>query len=76
MKTFQEHLDVLFDEKLIAEKDNICDISIDKLKSSVMKKMHKDKCGGKEKDSAIHRAGKRAGLSRKDRDALYNEREK
>jgi len=76
MKTFQEHLDILFDEKLIAEKDDICDISIDKLKSPTMKKMHKSKCGGKEKDSAMRRAGKKAGLSRKERDTLYNEREK
>ena len=70
-KTFQE----LQDETLIAdlgEGGNICDISIDKLRSPTMKKLHKASCPGKEKDSAMHRAGKRAGMSRKERDSLYN----
>jgi len=70
-KTFQE----LHDETLIAdlgEEGNICDISIDKLRSPTMKKLHKASCPGKEKDSAMHRAGKRAGLSRSARDKLYN----
>ena len=70
-KTFQE----LQDETLIAdlgEGGNICDISIDKLRSPTMKKLHKASCPGKEKDTAMRRAGKRAGLSRSDRDKLYN----
>ena len=70
-KTFQE----LHDETLIAklgEGGNICDISIDKLRSPTMKKLHKASCPGKEKDTAMRRAGKRAGLSRSDRDKLYN----
>ena len=72
-KTFQE----LQDETLIAdlgEGGNICDISIDKLRSPTMKKLHKASCpvDKKEKDTAMRRAGKRAGLSRSDRDKLYN----
>ena len=70
-KTFQE----LQDETLIAdlgEGGNICDISIDKLRSPTMKKLHKASCPGKEKDTAMRRAGKRAGLSRSARDKLYN----
>ena len=70
-KTFQE----LYDETLIAnlgEGGNICDVSIGKLRSPTMKKLHKASCPGKEKDSAMHRAGKRAGMSRKERDSLYN----
>ena len=70
-KTFQE----LYDETLIAnlgEEGNICDISIGKLRSPTMKKLHKASCPGKEKDTAMHRAGKRAGLSRSARDKLYN----
>ena len=70
-KTFQE----LHDETLIAdlgEGGNICDISIDKLRSPTMKKVHKATCPGKEKDTGIRRAAKRAGLSRSARDRLYN----
>ena len=70
-KTFQE----LYDETLIAdlgEEGNICDISIDKLRSPSMKKLHKASCPGKEKDTAMRRAGKRAGLSRSARNKLYN----
>ena len=72
-KTFQE----LQDETLIAdlgEEGNICDISIDKLRSPTMKKLHKASCpvDKKEKDTAMRRAGKRAGLSRSARDKLYN----
>ena len=67
-KTFQE----LQDEALIGEDGNICDISIDKLRSPTMKKLHKSTCPGKEKDTAMRRAGKRAGLSRSARDKLYN----
>ena len=70
-KTFQE----LYDETLIAdlgEEGNICDISIDKLRSPTMKKLHKSTCPGKEKDTGIRRAAKRAGLSRSARDKLYN----
>ena len=70
-KTFQE----LHDETLIAdlgEGGNICDISIDKLRSPTMKKVHKATCPGKEKDTAMRRAGKRAGLSRSARNKLYN----
>ena len=72
-KTFQE----LYDETLIAnlgEGGNICDVSIGKLRSPTMKKLHKASCpvGKKEKDTAIRRAGKRAGLSRSARNKLYN----
>ena len=70
-KTFQE----LHDETLIAdlgEGGNICDISIDKLRSPTMKKEQKATCPGKEKDTGIRRAAKRAGLSRSARDKLYN----
>ena len=70
-KTFQE----LHDETLIAdlgEGGNICDISIDKLRSPTMKKLHKSTCPGKEKDTGIRRAAKRAGMSRKERDSLHN----
>ena len=72
-KTFQE----LHDETLIAdlgEEGNICDISIDKLRSPTMKKLHKASCpvDKKEKDTAMRRAGKRAGLTRSARDKLYN----
>ena len=70
-KTFQE----LHDETLIAklgEGGNICDISIDKLRSPTMKKLHKASCPGKEKDTGIRRAAKRAGLTRSARDKLYN----
>ena len=42
MKTFKEHLDIEFDEALIAEKgEDICNISIDKLRSPIMKNLHK-----------------------------------
>ena len=69
-KTFQE----LQDEALIGEDGNICDISIDKLRSPTMKKLHKSTCpvDKKEKDTAMRRAGKRAGLSRSARNKLYN----
>ena len=67
-KTFQE----LQDEALIGEDGNICDISIDKLRSPIMKKLHKSTCPGKEKDTGIRRAAKRAGLSRSARNKLYN----
>jgi hypothetical protein len=70
-KTFQE----LQDETLIAdlgEGGNICDISIDKLRSPTMKKLHKASCPRKEKDTAMRSAGKRAGLTRSARDKLYN----
>ena len=67
-KTFQE----LQDEALIGEDGNICDISIDKLRSPTMKKLHKSTCPGKEKNTGIRRAAKRAGLSRSARDKLYN----
>ena len=76
MNTFHEHLAIIYDEHLIAEKDDMCDVDVTKLRSPLMKKMHKEKCGGKEKDSAMRRAAKKAGMSRKDRDTLYNEREK
>ena len=67
-KSFEE----LQDEALIGEGGNICDISIDKLRSPTMKKLHKTTCPGKEKDTGIRRAAKRAGLSRSARDKLYN----
>ncbi len=81
MKTFQEHLAVLYDEKLIAELEtgkDICDISIDKLRSPTMRALHKKQCSGlkKEKDTAIRAAAKKAGMSRSKRDKLHNQMEK
>ena len=72
-KTFQE----LQDETLIAklgEGGNICDISIDKLRSPTMKKLHKSSCPvvKKEKDTGIRRAARKAGMSRAERGKLYN----
>ena len=71
-KTFEE----LQDEALIGEGGNICDISIDKLRSPTMKKLHKSQChdpkAGKEKDSGMQRAAKKAGMSRANRMKLYN----
>ena len=74
-KTFQE----LHDETLIAdlgEGGNICDISIDKLRSPTMKKLHKSQCldpkAGKERDTGMQRAAKKAGMSRANRMKLYN----
>ena len=78
MKTFKEHLDIEFDEALIAEKgEDICNISIDKLRSPIMKNLHKQKCGklGKEKESPMHRAARKAGMKRSNRDKLYNSKE-
>ena len=81
MMTFQEHLAVLYDEKLIAELEtgkDICDISIDKLRSPTMRALHKKQCSGlkKEKDTAIRTAAKKAGMSRSKRDKLHNQMEK
>ena len=81
MMTFQEHLAVLYDEKLIAELEtgkDICDISIDKLRSPTMRALHKKQCSGlkKEKDTAIRAEAKKAGMSRSKRDKLHNQMEK
>ena len=43
-------------------------------KKSIMKK--KSEPEKKEKDSGMHKAAKRAGMKRSDRDKLYNEVEK
>ena len=71
-KTYEE----LQDEALIREGGNICDISIDKLRSPTMKKLHKSQChdpkAGKERDSGMQRAAKKAGMSRVNRMKLYN----
>ena len=67
-KTFEE----LYDESLIREGGNICDISIDKLRSPTMKKLHKASCLGPEKDTGMRRAAKKAGMSRAERGKLYN----
>jgi hypothetical protein len=76
MKTFKEHLDIELDKVLIAEKGkDICNISIDKLRSPTMKKLHRQKCGKKEKESPMHRAAKKAGMKRSNRDKLYNSNE-
>ena len=43
MKTFEEHLAILYDEHLIAELEtgkDICDISINKLRSPTMRALH------------------------------------
>jgi len=71
-KTYEE----LQDEALIGEGGNICDISIDKLRSPTMKKLHKSQCldpkAGKERDTGMQRAAKKAGMSRVNRMKLYN----
>ena len=70
-KTYEE----LQDEALIGEGGNICDISIDKLRSPTMKKLHKSSCPVPEKEKGkkgIHRAAQRAGMSRAERGKLYN----
>ena len=69
-KTYEE----LQDEALIREGGNICDISIDKLRSPTMKKLHKSSCPvvKKEKDTGIRRAARKAGMSRAERGKLYN----
>ena len=67
-KTYEE----LQDEALIREGGNICDISIDKLRSPTMKKLHKSTCLGPEKDTGMRRAAKKAGMSRAERSKLYN----
>ena len=67
-KTYEE----LQDEALIGEGGNICDISIDKLRSPTMKKLHKSTCLGPEKDTGMRRAAKKAGMSRAERGKLYN----
>ena len=71
-KTYEE----LQDEALIGEGGNICDISIDKLRSPTMKKLHKSQChdpkAGKERDSGMQRAAKKAGMTRVNRMKLYN----
>ena len=72
MISFKKYTDIVGDIADLGEGGNICDISIDKLRSPTMKKLHKASCPGKEKDTAMRRAGKRAGLSRSTRDKLYN----
>ena len=70
-KTYEE----LQDEALIGEGGNICDISIDKLRSPTMKNLHKSSCPVPEKEKGkkgIHRAAQRAGMSRAERSKLYN----
>ena len=67
-KTYEE----LQDEALIGEGGNICDISIDKLRSPTMKKLHKSSCPVPEKDTGMHRAAQKAGMSRAERSKLYN----
>ena len=67
-KTYEE----LQDEALIREGGNICDISIDKLRSPTMKKLHKSSCPVPEKDTGMHRAAQKAGMSRAERGKLYN----
>ena len=86
MKTFHQHLEeeneaYLADEALLNKLEgakDICQISLKKLRSGVMRTMWISQCGGtkKEKDSAIRKAAKRAGMLRGKRDTLYNEKEK
>ena len=86
MKTFHQHLEeeneaYLADETLLNKLEgakDICKISLKKLRSGAMRAMWIAQCGGskKEKDTAIGRAAKLAGMSRSNRDALYNETEK
>ena len=67
-ETRTEHLD-----------EDMCAVPKHKLSSKVMRAAWEKKCGDKtpkkEKETAIRRAGKKAGLSRKERDKLYNENE-
>ena len=59
--------------------EDMCAVPKHKLSSKVMRAAWEKKCGDKtpkkEKDTAIRRAGKKAGLSRKEREKLYNENE-
>ena len=79
MKTFQEHLEIENDKALLALHEDMCAVPKHKLSSKVMRAAWEKKCGDKvpkkEKETAIRRAGKKAGLSRKERDKLYNENE-
>ena len=80
MKTFQEHLEIENDKALLALHEDMCELPKHKLSSKVMRaaweKKSGDKVPKKEKETAMRRAGKKAGLSRKERDKLYNEVEK
>ena len=79
MKTFQEHLEIENDKALLVLHEDMCAVPKHKLSSKVMRAAWEKKCGDKtpkkEKDTAIRRAGKKAGLSRKEREKLYNENE-
>ena len=79
MKTFQEHFDIEKDKALLALHEDMCELPKHKLSSKVMRAAWEKKCGDKvpkkEKETAMRRAGKTAGLSRKERDKLYNENE-
>ena len=65
-----------FEEIELGELDTgakICDVPVSSLRSTLLKKLHKKKCDPeKEKDTAMHRAAKKAKMGRKDRDRLYN----
>tara|TARA_B110000196_G_C20725715_1_gene466261 strand:- start:355 stop:588 length:234 start_codon:yes stop_codon:yes gene_type:complete len=77
MKTFQEHLNIVLDETLIAEAGDICSISLSSLSSSAMRATWKKKCSTsdskKKKKTIFKTAAKKAGISP---DKLYNEVEK
>jgi len=79
MITFQEHLEIENDKTFLALHEDMCAVPKHKLTSKVMRAAWEKKCGDKtpkkEKETAIRRAGKKAGLSRKERDKLYNENE-
>ena len=79
MITFQEHLEIENDKTFLALHEDMCAVPKHKLSSKVMRTAWEKKCGDKtpkkEKDTAIRRAGKKAGLSRKEREKLYNENE-
>ena len=79
MITFQEHLEIENDKALLVLHEDMCAVPKHKLSSKVMRAAWEKKCGDKtpkkEKDTAIRRAGKKAGLSRKEREKLYNENE-
>ena len=65
MKTFKEHLAIIYDEHLIAEmspKSNICDVPIGKLRSPLMKQMHKDKYGVSESHGWSENTARRLSL--------------
>tara|TARA_B100000686_G_scaffold349258_1_gene442219 strand:+ start:2980 stop:3207 length:228 start_codon:yes stop_codon:yes gene_type:complete len=72
MKTFKE-FSIELDE---IDTRDICSIPITKLRTPKLRALHKKLCDtSKEKNTPIRRAAKKAGMHRKHRDRLYNQKE-